>query len=175
MADAGNFGGSRAVRPNRFSLTTSRPPRNRGVVIMTRQIFGVSVATLAALATGAAAFTPRMPGTLSGGVGLEERAQMMERYGEYNLHLGFAEQSGEYLAGVQVSARDENGAVVFSGVTEGPLLFAKVPPGAYRVTASYGGVVQTPVIRGSDAPGRIEYFRWPEGRDVSASAGRHSP
>ena len=142
---------------------------------MTRQIFGVSVATLAALATGAAAFAPRMPGTLSGGVGLEERAQMMERYGEYNLHLGFAEQSGEYLAGVQVSARDANGAVVFAGETEGPLLFANVPPGAYRVTASYGGVARTRVIRVSDAPGPMEYFRWPEQGDVSASVDRRSP
>ena len=143
--------------------------------MMTRQIFGVSVASLAALATGTAAFAQRVPGTLSGGVGLEEREQMMQRYGEYNLHLGFAEQSGEFLAGVQVSARDENGAVVFSGVTEGPLLFAKVPPGAYRVTASYGGVVRTRVVRVSDAPGPIEYFRWPERGDLSASASRRLP
>lgn len=143
--------------------------------MMTRQIFGVSVASLAALATGTAAFAQRVPGTLSGGVGLEERAQMMERYGEYNLHLGFAEQSGEYLAGVQVSARDANGAVVFAGETEGPLLFANVPPGAYRVTASYGGVARTRVIRVSDAPGPIEYFRWPERGDLSASASRRLP
>lgn len=143
--------------------------------MMTRQIFGVSIASLAALATGAAAFTQSMPATLSGGVGVEEREQMMQRYGEYNLHLGFAEQSGEYVAGVLISVRDANGAVVLSGEAEGPLLFAKVPPGAYRVTAAFGGVAQTRVIRVSDAPGLIAYFRWPEGTDVSASAGRRSP
>jgi len=143
--------------------------------MMTRRIFGVSIASLAALATGAAAFTPSMPATLSGGVGVEEREQMMQRYGEYNLHLGFAEQSGEYVAGVLISVRDANGAVVLSGEAEGPLLFAKVPPGAYRVTASFGGVEQTRVIRTSDAPGLIAYFRWPERGDVSASASRRSP
>jgi hypothetical protein len=142
--------------------------------MMTRQIFGVSIATLAGLATGAA-FAQSMPGTLSGGVGVEEREQMMQRYGEYNLHLGFAEQSGQYVAGVQVTARDASGAVVLSEMTEGPLLFAKLPPGAYRVTASFGGVERTRVIRVSDGPGPIEYFRWPEAVDVSASAGRRSP
>jgi len=42
--------------------------------MMTRRIFGVSIASLAALATGAAAFTPSMPATLSGGVGVDGAA-----------------------------------------------------------------------------------------------------
>jgi len=42
------------------------------------------------LAAGTAIAQPN-PQTLTGGVGVEERAQMMQRYDEYNLHLAFAQ------------------------------------------------------------------------------------
>ena len=37
---------------------------------------------------------------------------MMQRYRDYNLHLGFAEPDGKFLAGVAVTAQDESGKVV---------------------------------------------------------------
>ena len=44
-------------------------------------------------------------------------------------------------------------------VTDGPFLFASLPPGLYRVTVDLGGQVSTRTIRvGSDA-GPIHYFR----------------
>ena len=51
------------------------------------------------LAAGTVIAQPN-PQTLTGGVGVEERAQMMQRYDEYNLHLAFAQPDGQYLAGV---------------------------------------------------------------------------
>jgi hypothetical protein len=131
-------------------------------------VFGVPVVPLVAVfAAGVVLAQPGAP-TLSGGVGHDERERMMQRYRDYNLHLGFAEPDGSYLAGVGVTAQDENGRVVLTSVTDGPFLFASLPPGSYRVTVDLGGQLSTRTIRvGSDA-GPIHYFRLSERAETAA-------
>lgn len=126
---------------------------------------------LAALIATGAALAQSSGQPLTGGVGLEERERMMQRYGDYTMHLGFAEVGGPYVADVAVTVQDESGKVVLSSVADGPFLFAKLPPGSYRVTADFGGRAQTRTIRVGTHAGPIHYFRWGGGSEASVSAG----
>ena len=82
----------------------------------------------------------------SGGVGADERAEMMAMRGDYNLRLAFASTKGPYVAGVDVKLyqqRDGTYREVYSGGPTGPWFYARVAPGRYRVEATYGGVTRT--------------------------------
>src|SRR5262245_25871114 len=97
------------------------------------KVFGVPIVPLVAVFTAGTVLAQSGAPTLSGGVGHDERERMMQRYRDYNLHLGFAEPDGSYLAGVAVTAQDEGGRVVLASVADGPFLFASLQPGSYRV------------------------------------------
>lgn len=80
---------------------------------------------------------------VSGGVGLDARQQMQVQAGQYNLHLEFATTlSGEYLSDVEVTITDGRGSNVLSTRTEGPWLLARLPAGAYAVSARVGDTVR---------------------------------
>jgi hypothetical protein len=113
-----------------------------------------------ALSLGAAAVAYADVTTVTGGVTLEERTALMQRYGDYNLHLAFAEPDGQYLAGVAVTARDASGNVVFTSVSDGPFVFASVPPGTYRVLAEYNGEAKSRSIQVGSGVSPLHYFRW---------------
>ncbi|WP_445370808.1 carboxypeptidase regulatory-like domain-containing protein [Methylomonas sp. HW2-6] len=79
-------------------------------------------------------------GFISGGVGIEERAALNNVRTDYNLSLLFSSQdSGEYFSGVSVRISDGNGRIVLDTVSAGPILFAKLKPGRYRVSADHEG------------------------------------
>jgi hypothetical protein len=83
--------------------------------------------------------TARGSAIVSGGIGEEERELMRREAAPYNLWLVFVEQgSGNYLAGVKVVIADANGSPVVDAVAEGPWLFARVPPGRYKVRTPDG-------------------------------------
>jgi len=92
----------------------------------------------------AAAATPPMtyPGNaiMSGGVGEDERETIRQEADRFNLWLMFVEQgTGNYSAAVKVTVTDENARPVIDVVADGPWLFARVPPGHYRVRTANGG------------------------------------
>ncbi|HEX5804307.1 MAG TPA: hypothetical protein VFY24_14870 [Azospira sp.] len=84
---------------------------------------------------------------LSGGIGDEARAEMRKAAADYNVHLMFSERSGAYLADVPVTVRQRGGEKVYSGVSEGPLLYLRLPPGNYRVAAMIDGAWQERALR----------------------------
>lgn len=82
----------------------------------------------------------------SGGVGSDERAELMAARGDYNLRLAFASTRGPYVAGVDVKLYQQRDGVyreIYSGGPNGPWFYARVRPGRYRVEATYGGVTRT--------------------------------
>ena len=79
---------------------------------------------------------------ISGGVGLEERETMLARRGEFNVHLVFAAQRGNYLAGVETILAEEDGVVVLKLMSDGPFVYAKLNPGRYTVAATFRGETQ---------------------------------
>ncbi|MBK1701490.1 hypothetical protein CKO41_07600 [Thiococcus pfennigii] len=77
---------------------------------------------------------------LSGGVGLDEREYILDRYaGDFNLKLEFALAGGSYLGNVAVRIMSRNGEVVMEAVSEGPWFLTRLPAGGYRVQATSGG------------------------------------
>lgn len=94
---------------------------------------------------------------VSGGVGMDERAEMKAQSHGYNLFLTFAEKSGAYLADVQVVVKALKGHKGFDTVAEGPLLYAALPPGKYRVSAEFDGKKQSRIVNLGRAH---EVFYW---------------
>lgn len=80
---------------------------------------------------------------LTGGIGEEERAEILGQAREFNLKLVFAEKSGDYLSDVRVVVATPGGRKVLEATADGPWFFAKLPPGEYRVTVSANGQEQT--------------------------------
>lgn len=83
---------------------------------------------------------------MSGGVGDDARREMRKAAVSYNLHLVFSGRDGNYLASIPFSVR-QNGREIYSGITEGPLLYLKLPAGAYQVSAEIDGIWQSKRIQ----------------------------
>ena len=97
---------------------------------------------------------------LSGGVTQDEAHAMRAVAFQYNLRVAFIAHTGQYLADVPVSIKNERGDVVFDGVSEGPMFWIGVPPGRYVVTARYSG---QPLAQRVDVGSQMHsplFFRW---------------
>lgn len=79
---------------------------------------------------------------VSGGVGMDEVAALRGMAKDYNLRLTFAAKcNGDYIAGVNVTVLDAKGNEVLNTVADGPMLFANLAPGVYRVKMDHKGDV----------------------------------
>ena len=79
---------------------------------------------------------------MSGGVGDEALAEMQKAAAAYNVHLMFSNQAGNYLAAVPFTVAQSappNAREIYSGVSKGPLLYLKLPPGSYKISAEIDG------------------------------------
>ena len=97
----------------------------------------------------------------TGGVGHEEREQMMRERSQYNLWLTFAnERDGAYRSDVDVRILDARGQALVDASDAGPWLYAKLNPGTYRVEATARGQTITRSVRvGKGATAAV--LRWP--------------
>jgi len=100
--------------------------------------------------------TPSGTAFMSGGIGREEREQMLKMAQGYNLKLAFADRHGEYLSDVKVTVADEHGKQILSTTSAGPWLYVDLPQGKYDVKASYGNRTE-----------EINDMEIPQGRQVS--------
>jgi hypothetical protein len=79
----------------------------------------------------------------SGGGGEAERAALEARSDEYNLRLTFTvHDTGAMLADVALTVDDVRQGRVFALAASGPLVYLKLPPGTYTVSATSKGVEQ---------------------------------
>jgi hypothetical protein len=84
---------------------------------------------------------------LSGGVGENERDLMRQSGDAFNLWLWFVlKGTPNYLADLRVLVIDAKGNPVVDVVSDGPWLFAKLPPGKYTIRLPDGS--QRPVSVG---------------------------
>lgn len=79
---------------------------------------------------------------MSGGIGDEAREEMRKSASAYNVHIVFSARNGDYLATIPVTVTRRNGQKIYSGSSEGPLLYLKLPPGSYQLAAEIDGVWQ---------------------------------
>jgi hypothetical protein len=76
---------------------------------------------------------------VTGGVPDEQVAAFRQARPSYPLGIEIYQKSGaksEFTADVQVQVIDKAGNVVLDAPTEGPYLWAKLPPGQYRIDAT---------------------------------------
>lgn len=97
---------------------------------------------------------------VAGGAGAEEIAALAAQEKGHSLKLVLTLTAGNYLGGVDVKVRDAKGAVVLHQPDTGPVLLAKLPPGAYTVTATSEGREQVRKVQIGQGM-RTEYLRWP--------------
>jgi hypothetical protein len=84
---------------------------------------------------------------ISGGVSDEARNEMRKAAPAYNVHLMFSNRQGSYLADIPFTVSKLNGRELYSGVSEGPLLYLNLPSGTYQIAAQLGGIWQNKRIR----------------------------
>lgn len=80
---------------------------------------------------------------LSGGVGDEARDEMRKVQADYNVLITFSRRQGSYMANVPFTVSAAKERKILSGVSEGPLLYLRLPAGAYRVSAKIDGAWQS--------------------------------
>jgi len=80
---------------------------------------------------------------VTGGTGSEAVDALNSMQKDFNLKLVFANKAGAYLSDVKVTIVDASGKVALDVTTEGPMLLAKLPAGAYKIDATFGGKTQT--------------------------------
>lgn len=98
---------------------------------------------------------------VSGGVGQDEMDAMRGVASNYNLRLMFIEQGGAYVSDVDTRIRSASGAVALAVVSEGPLLYVRLPRGKYQVTASYNGVVRKSTLMVPAHGAVVRTMSWP--------------
>ncbi|MFA1594851.1 hypothetical protein, partial [Serratia nevei] len=71
---------------------------------------------------------------INGGVGQDEQNAMRALRADYNLLLTFAtKQSGAFRSDVQLYIMDAKGTTLLSVPNTGPMFYAKLPAGTYRI------------------------------------------
>lgn len=112
--------------------------------MMSKPLQRWAVATAAGLTVASAALAANPPPVQvrSGGVSVDEFAELNRQASDYSLKLILAaKHSGAYLADVDVVVRSlPSRNVVLEHRSEGPLVLASLPPGRYEVVTSYGQV-----------------------------------
>ncbi len=79
---------------------------------------------------------------MSGGIGDEALEDMRKVAAAYNVHVVFSEPRGNYLAGIPFTVArlaSGNQQQIYSAVSEGPVLYLKLPPGSYQIAARIDG------------------------------------
>jgi hypothetical protein len=105
---------------------------------------------------------------VTGGVGQDEATALRGLASGYSMRATFTTSSGEYLSGVAVQVSKFDGTVVFTAISEGPYLFARLPPGHYRLIAEFDGLKRTRTL---DVPtrGGVRFtLVWPAARAASS-------
>lgn len=138
-----------------------RFPNKVGMLLLSSSLLFSGSCLADDTAAGMTAMTQNGISYVSGGIGEAQQQELKAMRKDYNLLLTFAiEKSGEYLADVKVRIQDAKGKKVLETVSPGPLFYAKLPQGKYRITAESQ---ETPVSKSTSigkTGARDLYFYW---------------
>lgn len=73
---------------------------------------------------------------VTGGVGKKAEKAIRKMAGQFNVHLTLVEPDGAYLSGMKVAIHDVQGNEVLKAEAKGPMFYAELDPGEYRVHVS---------------------------------------
>lgn len=98
---------------------------------------------------------------VSGGVGVEEREDLLLKVPDANLRVTTAEQgSGAFLAAAELEIIDDCGVARIAIRLDGPIFLAKLKPGRYQLRLTHDGRLQTRLVTVPATGQRSEYFYW---------------
>ena len=112
---------------------------------------------------GPPALQPQQQGNvafISGGASGDDRDALKAVESQYNVRLLFAAKNGDYLANVAVTLSDTRGNATLDTIAEGPIFYAHVPPGRYRLTVSNEGQSQSRDINVGTGGAVSQDFYW---------------
>ncbi|MDR6207923.1 hypothetical protein [Paraburkholderia graminis] len=106
---------------------------------------------------------------VTGGVGEDEAAAMRAVASRYSMRARFTTSTGEFISDVSVRMFTPDGTLIFAAITDGPYLYAQVPPGRYRLSATLDGVERSQSITIPTHGGINVSLTWPAARAGAAS------
>ncbi|MBM3343579.1 MAG: hypothetical protein FJY56_15930 [Betaproteobacteria bacterium] len=99
---------------------------------------------------------------VSGGIGADSREDLAAREKSYNFKLVTTlEGSGSFISGARVILATAQGDKLVEHVTDGPIMLAGLPAGAYVVIASFRGITHTRKFQVRAERLHTEHLRWP--------------
>lgn len=104
---------------------------------------------------------------VSGGIGDQEQAAFKQMSDEFNLNLVFAvEEGGNYLSDVAVRVYDSQGNLTLDAISNGPMFYANLPAGQYKVEVSGFGESYEQTVEVSDSSQESLTFTWPRKKAI---------
>ncbi len=98
---------------------------------------------------------------VNGGVGKEDEAHMRKIAKDWPLRMIFSERKdNEFVADVNLFVTDHRGAPVLVLHNTGPMTYAMLPAGKYRISAIFHGVTESREVTLDGKQGRDVYFHW---------------
>ena len=97
---------------------------------------------------------------ITGGIGKEEMGMFKTQEREYSLRVRATIKQGHYISDALIRAVDSSGETLLQAEMDGPLLFAKLAPGKYEVSAEWNGETDTRSINIPQNGHREIYFRF---------------
>jgi hypothetical protein len=94
----------------------------------------------------------------SGGVGKDERMAMKAMAQNYNVKMIFVEAPKDYVAGVQVKIEDHSGKLLLETTSSGPLFWANLPQGDYRIIATFRNHREMKNLKVTGGAEAVEFF-----------------
>ena len=98
---------------------------------------------------------------LNGGVGENSEQYMRKIANDWPLRMIFSERKdNEFVANVKLLVTDTHGVPYLQLSDAGPMTYAMLPAGRYRITAQFRGRSETREVTLDGKTGRDVYFHW---------------
>jgi hypothetical protein len=97
---------------------------------------------------------------VSGGVGKGERDALQKMEKNFDVKFVFALDDGNYLSKVVTVIEDSGGKELLHTVSNGPWLYAKLPGGAYTVSAVHEDEKMTRKVKVDNGGLQVVRFTW---------------
>jgi hypothetical protein len=130
-------------------------------------------AAAAAALTGAASFpanaqdelvlleTTQAATFINGGVTSEDEAYLRKTAKDWPLRMTFSERKdNEFVADVDLLVTDHRGAPMLALPSAGPMTYARLPAGKYRIAARFHGKTEVRDVTLDGKSGADVYFHW---------------
>lgn len=105
--------------------------------------------------------TARATTFMNGGVSKEEETYMRKIAKDWPLRMIFSERKdNDFVADVNLTVTDQRGSPVLVLNSGGPMTYAMLPAGKYRVTARFHGITESRDVTLDGKEGKDVYFHW---------------